>query len=423
MRLRDFVRGEFVRQVAVLSSGTALGQLIVAAVTPLLTRLYTPTDIGTFGLLASFIGVASVAANLRIDFAIASVGNPELANRLLVLCLVVCPAVSLLLAGVLGLLIGSATLSFDVLPFWAVPLTAVAVLATGIFTALRYWHVANQRFGEVGKALVSQGIGRAGSSVALGLAGLGWAGLALGDLVGRVLGIGRLWTEARQVVRSESWYGKDASVRLRETLRRVSRFPLVVLPSSLIDAFAAALPLPVIATLFGPAAAGQFALVWRVAAIPGALVASSVGDVFQAHASISHAQGDAQQLRRLLLATMGRLAAVAALVFMPLCVISPMAFPWVFGAEWATAGRMMLLLLPMWFAGMLVSPVSRLPMVVNRPGLKLMFDVAFLVAPIGALVIFAPMGLETATLAFGIAATAAYLGFGLVLLWLVRSDG
>jgi lipopolysaccharide exporter len=410
--LRRWLRGDFARHVAALGSGTALGQLVVVVVTPLLTRLYSPEDMGLFGMFASFLAIASVAVTLRLDFAIATTANPETALRLLVLCLAVCPVVSLAMGGVLYGLIRTDIFAYGMLPLWTVPVSVVALVATGAFVALRYWHVSRRDFAVVGRALVMQGVARAGASVLFGLAAAGWVGLAAGEVVGRVLGIGSLWREAGgglgRAIR-ESRYAA-----LREELGRARRFPLVVLPSSLVDAFAAALPVPIIAWLFGAAEAGQFALVWRVAALPGGLVGASVGDVFHAHATAARAEGPAQ-VRRLLLGTMRTLGVLAAVVYLPACLVAPWAFGWIFGEPWRVSGEMMLLMAPLWMAAMVVSPVSRLPLVLGRPGLKFVFDACFLVLPLATLVAFAPRGLSMAVLAYGAAAAAAYAVFALLL--------
>lgn len=410
--VRRWLRGDFARHVASLGSGTALGQLIVVAVTPLLTRLYTPADMGLFGLFASFLAIASVAATLRLDFAIATTSQPEVALRLLALCLLVAPFTSLALGALLYAMIRLDVFAYGLLPLWTVPLGVVALAATGAFIALRCWHVGRRGFAVVGRALVVQGAARAGSSVLLGLAATGWAGLAAGEVAGRLLGIGRLWRDAGVELKRSLREGRLAG--LRAELRRARHFPMVVLPSSLVDALAAALPLPVIAWLFGPAEAGQFALVWRVAALPGGLVAASVGDVFHAHAAAARDAGP-QRVRGLLLDTMRMLGLVAAAIFVPACLLAPWAFGWIFGSPWRTAGEMMLWLFPLWLLSMVVSPVSRLPLVLGRPQLKIVFDACFLVLPLAALLAGAQRGLMFAVLAYGAAAAAAYAVFAVLL--------
>jgi O-antigen/teichoic acid export membrane protein len=410
--LRQWLRGDFARHVTVLASGTALGQLLVIAVTPLLTRLYTPQDMGLAGMFASFLAFAGVAVTLRFDLAIATTRDRDEALRLLTLSLLACVPVSLVLGGLLYAMIRADVFAYGLLPAWTALLGFVALVATGAFVALRFWHVSRHGFAGVGRALVAQGAVRAITSVLLGLPRAGWAGLAFGEVLGRLAGIGRLWREAGPELRLARAEGRLAG--LGDTWRRARHFPRVVLPSSLIDSLAAALPVPMIAWLFGAAEAGQFALVWRVAALPGSLIVASFGDVFHAHSTAARAGGPAQ-VRGLLRGTTRMLAVLAVAVYVPACLIAPWIFPWLFGEPWRPAGQMMLLLAPLWMASLVVSPVSRLPMVLGRPQVKLVFDVCFLVLPLGALWVFAPHGLMTAILAYGIAAAVAYAVFGLLL--------
>ena len=412
--------GVFARQVAMLTTGTAVGQLVVVAVMPLLTRLYSPSDLGMFGLFSSFLGVAGVATCLRLEWGVASARAPDEAAGLLALCLVVCPVASLVLAAALAALIAGNVVSFGLLPPWTVPLALLALVATGTFSALRYWHIGRRDFRDVSGAAVVQGVGRAGASVALGIAGAGWPGLLLGDLAGRLLGIGRLWRRALPALR-EQWQA-GARRALGERLRCAWRYPLVVLPSSLLDALAASLPLPVIATLFGTSAAGQFALVWRAASIPAALIGASVADVFHAHAASARVQGG-PAVRQLLLRTVSRLALLATVIYVPVCVAAPFFFEWIFGKEWQVSGWLMLLLLPMWWTSAIVSPVSRLLVVMDRPAWKFAFDAAFLVGPVVAMFALREQGLNVAVFAYGIAASLAYILYAALLFAASASDG
>jgi len=410
--LQRLPTGAFARQVAMLTTGTAAGQLVLVAVMPLLTRLYTPADLGVFGLFSSFLAVAGVATCLRLEWGVASAHSAEEAAGLLVLCLVLCPITSIVMSAGLAGMIGANVVSFGLLPMWTVPLGFLALVATGAFAALRYWHIGRRDFRDVSAAAVAQGVGRAGTSVALGLAGTGWAGLLLGDLVGRVLGIGRLWRHALPVLRDR--FDGDLRQALGARLRSAWRYPLVVLPSSLLDALAAALPLPVIATLFGPAAAGQFALVWRVASVPASLIGASVADVFHAHAVTARAQGGGA-VRHLLLRTASRLALLATVIYVPVCVAAPFLFQWIFGREWQASGWLMLLLLPMWWAAAVVSPVSRLLVVMDRPALKFVFDLVFLLAPIATMFALQDRGINAAVFGYGMAACAAYAVYAALL--------
>ncbi|RTZ49712.1 hypothetical protein EJ377_05215 [Chryseobacterium arthrosphaerae] len=57
-RIIDKYKGsEFIKNVAVVMTGTAVSQLIAIAVTPILTRNYTPED---FGYYTTFIAIYTV---------------------------------------------------------------------------------------------------------------------------------------------------------------------------------------------------------------------------------------------------------------------------------------------------------------------------------------------------------------------------
>lgn len=55
--LRKLMNDGFLRNVAVLASGTMISQVIVMATLPVLTRLYSPTEYGTYSMYLSIIGI------------------------------------------------------------------------------------------------------------------------------------------------------------------------------------------------------------------------------------------------------------------------------------------------------------------------------------------------------------------------------
>ena len=69
--LRVLPRGRFARSVALVTTGTALGQGLVVASAPLLTRLYTPVDFGVLAVYGSMVSLVAVVAALRYELAIA----------------------------------------------------------------------------------------------------------------------------------------------------------------------------------------------------------------------------------------------------------------------------------------------------------------------------------------------------------------
>src|ERR1700722_8176614 len=63
-------RGGFARSASILAGGTMMAQAIAIASSPVLTRLYKPSDFGALQIFISVLGLVLVAATGRYDVAI-----------------------------------------------------------------------------------------------------------------------------------------------------------------------------------------------------------------------------------------------------------------------------------------------------------------------------------------------------------------
>ena len=379
-RIRSFLKGNrFAGNVLKLAGGTALGQGLVVVSTPVITRLYTPAEMGILGIFMAFVGFLSVGVGLRYEIAIVSAQDDREANHLLVASLFFVLPTSIFAGLVMWVMISYNLLSYGMLPVWSAIAAAMTLLATGFFSSLRYWHVRRNDFAGVSRALVFQGFGRSVIPIVLAWGQVGWVGLLFGEVAGRVLGIGRLMRGAGPAIKEAirpfdlAYYGS--------MLKRHWKFPAIVLPSSLLDSLGAMLPLPVLAFFYGPAAAGQFLLVQRLSQLPAGLISASVGDVFHSHLAEAY-RNDPNQIKAILWKVVKKLGTISTLIYLPLALVAPFVFGIIFGQKWAATGVLVSILAPVSLLGMVVSPVSRLLFVVNRSELKLLIDGVRLCVPI-----------------------------------------
>jgi len=63
-------KSDFSKNVLVLMTGTTIAQAIPIAISPILTRLYSPEDFGVFALFVAITSVFGSVANGRYDLAI-----------------------------------------------------------------------------------------------------------------------------------------------------------------------------------------------------------------------------------------------------------------------------------------------------------------------------------------------------------------
>jgi O-antigen/teichoic acid export membrane protein len=392
--------------VLLVARGTVYGQAPFVLVAPLITRLYPATELGIYGLMLAFIGLTAPVAGLRFELAAISARDPKESRALLILSALAVVPVACLSTAFLCALKALGVGSYDALPWGLVLATGLTILAAGCHATLRSWLVRRHRFGLVAAAMTLGGWVRAAIPVLLSPLGASAALLVSGEVLSRLSGMmimvrgGGLSAALRAV--------RPSALGLREHAVRYWKYPLLLSPSALIDAAALALPVPLIASCYGLAAAGKFAFVQRLVMFPASLIVGSVGDVFHAHAAdiMGHRPAAAGSF---LLTTAARLLLFAVVVYVPLALIAPFTAGWVLGRRWTDAGPMIAVLAPLCIAQTVVSPISRGLLLSGREERKLLADLICLVLPLGALYMASGRLLIVAIACFSAASVLAFI--------------
>ncbi len=363
----------FATNVAVLSGGTALGHCFTIAAAPLLTRLYLPHDIGNLGLFNAFLGVIVVAASLQYDSAIVSAPDEKRSAQLATLSMLFTLPIGMAGGFLLYAMIHFSFAGFGALPVYAAWLIVPTIVCAGVFSVLRYWSLRNGSFGIVSQAMIFQNSGRSLLQVALGTIGLHSFGLLFGEVSGRGLGMGRMLRNALPVMRRHSLTIRDAA----RVLISNRHFPLYQMPSSLLNQLGTSLPLPLLVTLYGADAGGYYALVWRVLALPVALVGSCMADAFHSRAAL-YAREDRKRLLSFFNRTAAALLAIGIIPALALFIFGEPLFVFAFGDKWRLSGDIAAIVSPWFLTAFVVSPISRLTAVLHGQALKLIYDVLIL---------------------------------------------
>ncbi len=367
-------KGRIGRRIITLASGTAAAQIITICAMPIVTRLYTPSQIGVISLFLAFFGFWAATLSLRYEYALLIAKDDtesHVVHRLAVLLVLM---MSLLGLPILWGLQRASVLGFGLLPNWA-PFVAVPILVGyGIFMVYRSWAL---RAGMV-KGITAATIVRSGASsgvqVTLGLFALGVPGLFAAQLAKSWAATFKLASGVRRhFAPSRPKHINTAS--LLQAARRFAKFPLYETPSSWIDQLGLTLPLPMIATLHGAAAAGWFGLARMIVGIPNSQIGSAVADVFQMELASAVVKGDAPGARGLFYSLLRKLALMGLLPLATVIVLAPWLVPWVFGSRWREAGIAAAGIAPWLYAALIVSPLSRTLSVLQAQQYKLIYDV------------------------------------------------
>ncbi|WP_431875781.1 lipopolysaccharide biosynthesis protein [Micromonospora marina] len=396
------------RGVVGIAAGSAGGQLLALAAAPLLARLYRPVDFGVLAVIAALVVIVGTVAALRFEMAVPLPEREEDARALVRLGLAAAAGTAIL-GSVVVLLVGDRVAAWFAQPelvhwLWVVPPSAAAM---GVVLVLNQFAVRHRRYGVIGRRNLLQSLAVVVTQVGAGVAGLRPGGLALGFGFGQV---------AAAAVLLRGAGGRDATARtprrrprLLAVARRYRRFPFLLAPSGLLNILGMQLPVLLIAYWYGSAVAGWLGLTQRMIAMPAALVASAVAQVYLGEiARIAREQPRGG--RRVFLGASRKLALIAGPGALLVVVAAPTAFSLVFGAQWHSSGVYAQALAVFMAAQLVVSPLSQTLVVYERQALQLVWDAGRVVVVAGAVSVVALAGGSplTAVWAFGVSGALAY---------------
>ena len=140
-------KSEFSKNVLTLMTGTTIAQAIPIAISPILTRIYTPEDFGVFALFIAITAILGTVANARYELAIMLPKKDEDAINIFALGFIITCFISLILLILVVIFNDYFTKLFgnDEISFWLyfVPIT---VFFSGLFNILNYEKVNTYYF-------------------------------------------------------------------------------------------------------------------------------------------------------------------------------------------------------------------------------------------------------------------------------------
>lgn len=375
--------GGFLKNVSLLAGSTAVGQALRIAISPILTRLYTPGDFGILAVYGSLLSICAVTVALRYDIAVPLPERTDHAANLLALAGGSVLITSLGIGGGLWMLREPISGLLNAPDFagymWLIP---VGLLGVGGYQTFNYWAVRQKRYAVLGRTRITQSIAAATSQLGLGLLSAGPIGLIIGKILGRTAGVGSLGL----VLKEQAAALRKIRVRRMMVLaRRYVRFPTLSVPGALLNNAGLHIPTLLLSSLFGSTITGWFALAERVLKAPVSLVGNATQQVYIGEAS-ELARTDPGALLDLFDDTTLKLLLVGLVPALLAFLLGPRAFEFVFGEEWRTAGVYVRILSPMLLVRFVASPLSQTLNIVERQKILMVWEGLRLVLITGAFV-------------------------------------
>lgn len=338
MKFKILFKSPFVRNVIILSSGTAGAQIIAILLSPIITRLYGPEAYGLMGTFNAMISILTPVVALTYPIAIVLPKHDIDAKGLVRLSLLITIVISII-SGLLVILLDEKIIEIfqlkEIAPY--IFLIPIVILLAGFLQVMEQWLIRTKQFGISAKATILQSVIVYGGKVGIGyfypVASILIIFSALKEGLKALLMLFLL----RKVNTNKLFFGFYEKVSLKKLAKRYRDFPLFRAPQVFLNAISQSLPVLMLTSFFGPAVAGFYSIGRTVLAIPSTLIGKSVGDVF--YPRISEAAHNGENLTKLIKKATLSLGLVGIIPYSIVVIFGPWLFSFVFGSEWITAGE------------------------------------------------------------------------------------
>src|SRR5690554_6199125 len=392
-RIKKLTNSKFLRNVAIVATGTAGAQAITMVFSPIITRLYGPEAFGLLGTFNATLAIVTPIAALTYPIAIVLPKNDEDAISLAKLSSLLAVVITCIMVLVILIFGEKISVLFSLQKITSLLLLIpLGMLFSAFHQIFEQWLIRKKKYQIKAKTAILQ-------SLTLGSAktGFGWfhpVGTTLVILAtfGHALHALMLWIGMKKNSYTFSWKFKDKKSEKKHaenlhnmlSLAKKHRdFPFFRAPQVTINALSQSLPVLMLASFFGPASVGFYSLGKTVMGLPTNLIGKSVSDVF--YPRITEAAHNNEDIFKLVLKATMTLGIVGFIPFTIVMLFGPWLFSFVFGIEWVTAGeyaRWMALWI--YFMFMNNPSVKTLP-VLNAQGFHLIFTFFTIVIRLSAL--------------------------------------
>ncbi|HBC8048048.1 TPA: type 8 capsular polysaccharide synthesis protein Cap8K [Staphylococcus aureus] len=370
MRLNKFIGDSF---LMILSSGIA--QVILIITTPIITRLYSPTEFGEFTIFSNIAMILIPIINARYDLLIVNTKNDRSANILSQISFLISLLILLILIPIFAI---SAWLYPNfILDFIFIIIMLFLVSLTNIFT--NYLNKERKY-----KVLSLINVFRAGSMALLqiifGLLALGSLGLIIGFSLSYIAGITlgyKTFKKHFNIVRDK----EETKALFLENKNQL----VYSTTSILLNSLSFSVVVFFIGILYTNTEVGIYGMAIRVLGIPVTIISLGLSKIFMQQANDYYIEYG--NFRNLLLKFSSILVIVSIILYVPLYLFSEELVNILLGHSWVDAITVIKIVIPLFVIRLIVSTVSLSVIVLQKQQLELILQALFLIGTTATFVI------------------------------------
>lgn len=346
---------EFTKNILTLMTGNTIALAIPIAITPILTRIYSPED---FGILAIFMAITAIVGSISgatYEQAIVLQKKDNEAINVLALSIGIVVTISFIVFIIILLfnyqivsILGNDRIK-KLLYF-----LPVSILFSGLFNTFNLYNVRKKNFKTISISQVSKFISLGIIQIGIGLLICGAEGLVLGQTIAPFVASVILF---KKIVKNDNY--KNAIIKLNDLKKlaiKYKKFPFFLLPSIFLEIANVNLINILVSSFFSITTLGFFSITERVLTIPSRIIGQSIKQVYYQKASEEY--NDFGSTYKIFITTLKNIVIVIIPIFIFIFFVIEPLFAFVFGEEWRIAGSYAKILIPFFLIRFIYTPLS-----------------------------------------------------------------
>lgn len=318
------------KKILTLVTGAIGGQVLAFAVLPIISRIYSPEQLGEFQLMLAFCNTVGVVSALSLERALLLDLSDRMSEVLRKLCLLTVLATSFLsipLYEVYSYMVLAAPVFIGGLP--VLLFVFFTVLFRGFFLVEYTASISEERFRRASFSVFSKDVGRIVSRVGLGLTVLNPIGLFVAGVVDWMTG---LITVRRYKRKHYSIHRAE----FLEALRAYKEYPAFYAPAAAMTTLTSQMPVLLLGTFYPVREAGLYSLAFLLLDRPSRIVAKASGDV------LSHRMARSKEVtsKSRILREASILSSLNLVALLLIAGITASLSGAVLGDDWSDVGRL-----------------------------------------------------------------------------------
>lgn len=375
-RLINKLNVEYYKNILTIIIGVFFTQVLMVAISPFLTRVYSPESFGSIAVFLAITNIMTVVSTLRYENAIVLPSDNQKAINLLIFLIIVPTVFSGLVIGslfIFGLDNISELFGFSH-SIWLFFLP-ILILLNALFYAFRNYLGRLKKY----KAITLGGVYK---SVVLNAILVAGGLLTAKPVYFLIANIAAQFLEtlylAYKIFRIEGNLFKDYNrTVLKSTLKEYINFPKFSLIGDLLGVYTAQNAIILLTTLFSDSIVGFFSITQRVMGVPIKLISGSTLEVYKQKAAAEYTEYG--NCVKTFVSTFKTLALIAIVPTLVIAIFSPTIFSFVFGEKWIVSGYFAQSLSIMFFFQFVSSPLGFTLLIANQQKVNLYWQFCLLI--------------------------------------------